>query len=472
MKIRYMAVIVLLVTSQMGEAQVTSSVSKPIETAEETGYFFGLQRLIDMADAIVILRINRNLSSSIRRRLYSEHECLILQTLKGDIPEHSLITLQLHGLNNFVSLYPLGSQYLIFLTKKVTEDDSTVYRMIMFDEAQIELPDFLHGKAFESKTIEEQMKILIKDAIDYKNKMYREKMTLLKGILDNSEDSRESWSGDSLNITLSFDDNESTFIRLSGPELPLPYEKVSEMFKRIRADDDIDLSLVYQALVGPQYTLRAEAATYLGTHGNETSIPYLIDALSDLSMHDGALYTEAGMATTRYRANESLKKLAGQDFGFVWDDPIERRSEAVVKWRKWYSQQGKSSHTFYKNYEIDVPDDNYIIMGMRGMVPGNNLVLDLNINELRIYSSYEKSSLVLTRNLSSVEADLILSIFESKEYESVPERNMKVALDAQEIEITSVIYKREKHIHHILPDDRTLKHIINIYHELDSVPRR
>ena len=473
MKTRYIAAILLLAMSSIGNAQTTTSITEYIESAvdEEPGYFFGLPKLIDMADAIVILRINRNLSNSLFRKLYSEHECFILRTLKGDIPQNSLIKLQLHGLNSFVSLYPLGSQHLIFLTKYINEDKTTDYRMIMFDEAQIQLSLWGHSKEIENKTIEEQVKILINGAIDYQNKRYKEKINLLKGILDKSEDSRPSWRGDSLNITLSFGDIESKYIRLSGPEIPLPYEKVSEMFERFRADDNIDLGMVYQALVGPQTALRAEAATYLGTHGDETSIPHLIDALSDQSMHVGG-FISGGPATTRYRANESLKKLTGRDFGFVWDDPIDKRSEAIIRWREWYSLKDIGSHTFYKTYTIDVPGDNYIIIGMRGLVPGNYLVLDLNTNELRIFSPYENKGLLLKRKLTNYEISSILAIFESGEYQDLPERNMKTGADAQEIEITSIIDKRRKHIRHIMPENRTIKHIINMYRELNDVPRR
>jgi HEAT repeat protein len=125
--------------------------------------------------------------------------------------------------------------------------------------------------------------------------------------------------------------------------VPLPEEKVSEMFKRIRQDDEIDLRLIYQALIGSQTALRAEAARYLGTHGDDSSIPHLIDALSDQSIHDGVNYPVAGMATTRYWANDSLKKLTGLDFGFVWDDPIDKRNEAINRWRDWYRGTRKTS---------------------------------------------------------------------------------------------------------------------------------
>ena len=112
---------------------------------------------------------------------------------------------------------------------------------------------------------------------------------------------------------------------------PLPEARIQDMFDRIGRNEKIELVLVYQSLIGPQTTLRADAARYLGTHGDETSIPHLVNALRDDSMHVGRDYPEAGMATTRYWANESLKKLTGKDFGFLWNDPKDKREEAFSK---------------------------------------------------------------------------------------------------------------------------------------------
>jgi len=59
-------------------------------------------------------------------------------------------------------------------------------------------------------------------------------------------------------------------------------------------------------------------------------------------MHVGANYPEAGMATTRYWANESLKKLTEQDFGFIWNDPKEKRNQAIQQWINWYQNGSKT----------------------------------------------------------------------------------------------------------------------------------
>lgn len=123
---------------------------------------------------------------------------------------------------------------------------------------------------------------------------------------------------------------------LGPPIEPLPHELVSVLFEKINKNKKIEINLLHQALNGPQTALRADAARILGDEGNETSIPYLIDALSDNSVHVGADYIEPGMATTRYWANESLKKLTGEDFGFIWNDSEDKRVEAIKRWREWY----------------------------------------------------------------------------------------------------------------------------------------
>ena len=96
---------------------------------------------------------------------------------------------------------------------------------------------------------------------------------------------------------------------------------------------------VHKALTGDQLTLRAYAATYMGKYGTAESAALLIDALSDESVHVGANYKDAGMATTRHRAKLGLKELTGEDFGFKWDAPSEERQAAIDKWKDWLSER-------------------------------------------------------------------------------------------------------------------------------------
>jgi len=122
---------------------------------------------------------------------------------------------------------------------------------------------------------------------------------------------------------------------------PLPEAEVGVLFDKMHKGEKIELPKLYQALKGPQTTLRAYAARDLGKYGDQTSIPYLIDALSDESMHVGAKYIKSGMNTTRYWANDSLTILSGEDCGFAWDDPTEKRNAAISRWRDWFLTKNK-----------------------------------------------------------------------------------------------------------------------------------
>lgn len=122
---------------------------------------------------------------------------------------------------------------------------------------------------------------------------------------------------------------------------PLPDEQIDALFKKIESKEKIPVKTLHQALKSSQLTLRAYAARELGNQGDETSIPYLIDALSDDSAHVGAKYIHPGMTTTRYWANESLKKLTGEDFGFIWNDPKQKRIHAIFRWQEWYWDKHK-----------------------------------------------------------------------------------------------------------------------------------
>lgn len=117
---------------------------------------------------------------------------------------------------------------------------------------------------------------------------------------------------------------------------PLSSEEIDRVFESVNQGKKVDRDTLHRALISDQKSLRADAARLLGEVGDATSVPHLIDALSDQSHHVGADYSNPGMATTRYWANASLKKLTKQDFGFVWDAPEVERQAAIKRWQVWY----------------------------------------------------------------------------------------------------------------------------------------
>lgn len=118
---------------------------------------------------------------------------------------------------------------------------------------------------------------------------------------------------------------------------PLSNEEVGQWVGKVVISEAIDKSIVRRGLISGQTALRADCARYLAYHGDISDLPYLIDALSDNSAHEGALYLYAGMMTTRYWANVALVCITKQDLGYRWDDPTESRQEAITRWENHWS---------------------------------------------------------------------------------------------------------------------------------------
>ncbi|UCE65070.1 MAG: hypothetical protein JSU85_09315 [Candidatus Zixiibacteriota bacterium] len=192
MKAGYFVVIVLLLTPII-------SVAEPICHIEDVNYI-DLPNLIEKADAIVILRVERNLYDPIMMvTFYSTRECYIYQTLKGDIPKGSRIKVRLYNLEGrFPDPYARFSKHLIFLVKKADENEPTDYRMLTLCGAQTLLKPSGHEKMPKGDTIEEQVKNLIKDAIDYQTKEHQKRMKFLNSMIGQSGNSEQSSGSDSL----------------------------------------------------------------------------------------------------------------------------------------------------------------------------------------------------------------------------------------------------------------------------------
>lgn len=148
------------------------------------GYYPGLEKLIEQADAIVILRIDRHLTGFGSPTFYSTHECYIYQTLKGNIENNTRINLQLMNTKaSFATPYAWGSTHLMFLMKKATDDEPTEYRTLTFKGAQIRLLPLGHEKPPKGRTIQEKVKNLLKDTIAYWKKEHEKNQKFLKTML-------------------------------------------------------------------------------------------------------------------------------------------------------------------------------------------------------------------------------------------------------------------------------------------------
>lgn len=149
---------------------------------------------------------------------------------------------------------------------------------------------------------------------------------------------------------------ETTQTRASSRKL-LTEGEVGRILEQIGRGDKVNRDDLHRALISDQTYLRAAVARMLGNNGDATSIPHLIDGLGDQSFHEGASYPDAGMATTRYWANESLKKLTKQDFGFVWSAPDAERQVAIQRCRDWYSKTQVADAPTESTTPLNVKDD-------------------------------------------------------------------------------------------------------------------
>jgi hypothetical protein len=132
------------------------------------GDFPGLRKLIERADAIVILRVDDHINYQPGPTLYTTHSCFIYQTLKGDIPKETRIPLQLMDTRSeFVTPFALLSSHLMFLAKKRSEDEPTEYRTIEFVGANVVLSPFGHEKMPAGDTLEDKIRTLVRESIRY-----------------------------------------------------------------------------------------------------------------------------------------------------------------------------------------------------------------------------------------------------------------------------------------------------------------
>lgn len=147
-------------------------------------FFPGLDELIQKADAIVILRVDRQLTDFYSSTLYSTHDCYIYQTLKGNIPARTIVRLQLMDTRTSqVPTYAFHSTHLMFLTKKRTADEPTDYRTIEIRGANILLSPFGHEKDLEGKTTREKIISLLKTTVEYNKKQYEKEQTFLSQMI-------------------------------------------------------------------------------------------------------------------------------------------------------------------------------------------------------------------------------------------------------------------------------------------------
>lgn len=172
--------------------------------AEIIGDYPGLKQLIDKSDAIVILRIESVENCFPSVTLYSTHNCLIYQTLKGDIKVGDRIMLQLMNTridplepqSIYISPFSCGSVHLMFLKNTIGENGKAGYSTINFQGANVRLPP-LPIEKISTPSIEESIKYYIKTSIEYWSKEQQKERKFLETMIVDEKKSPTAASADS-----------------------------------------------------------------------------------------------------------------------------------------------------------------------------------------------------------------------------------------------------------------------------------
>lgn len=111
-------------------------------------------------------------------------------------------------------------------------------------------------------------------------------------------------------------------------------DEIRKALTAIESGESDDLSMIRRGLISDQTYDRARCAQSFIKHGSIDDVPFLIDALSDESMHVGANYPLAGMATTRYWANVALIVICKTSYDYQWDSPLKDRKYSISLWKQ------------------------------------------------------------------------------------------------------------------------------------------
>jgi hypothetical protein len=129
--------------------------------------FPGLPKMIEEADAIVIIRVDEHIKVSPGPDLRTRHRCYVYQSLKGNLPESERVFLSLIDTRtSFVSPFSIGATHLAFLSTNEIGGEST-FRNLQYEGSILRLSPFGHESEPDGWNLERKIKILVERSIAY-----------------------------------------------------------------------------------------------------------------------------------------------------------------------------------------------------------------------------------------------------------------------------------------------------------------
>jgi hypothetical protein len=142
------------------------------------GNFPGLERLVEAADAIVVVRIDDHLVPIPDDTLYSSHRCFVVHSLKGSIEPGSRLSLKLMvpGMV-FESPFSVYSTHLVFL-RRSEASDTVDYRVLQVQGSCLRVSPVADTKKLKGKSVYEQIRALIAESIAFWDEHRRREVAL------------------------------------------------------------------------------------------------------------------------------------------------------------------------------------------------------------------------------------------------------------------------------------------------------
>jgi hypothetical protein len=144
--------------------------------------FRSLDHLIDNADAIAVVRIDKNIDPNMGPDLCNTQECYIYATLKGDMKAGDRVPMRLMDTRgSLVSPYGVGSTHLLFLRKDAGGRWS--YRSLQVQGANLPTSPLFRDATIKGLAVKDAVKALIREYGEYRDKKLRKEKELLDKVL-------------------------------------------------------------------------------------------------------------------------------------------------------------------------------------------------------------------------------------------------------------------------------------------------
>lgn len=144
------------------------------------GHFPGWKKLIQEADAIVILRVDDAKSNSGIEPYYNA-SCYVLESLKGDLQPNTRVTLELIATSRIY--FNIVATQLAFLRKKQNSNGEVGYSSLGFEGGLVELAPYGYPQKLIGDSIEDRIKKVLASAIAHFEQEHTNRVSWLNKLL-------------------------------------------------------------------------------------------------------------------------------------------------------------------------------------------------------------------------------------------------------------------------------------------------